>query len=156
CECNGHSNKCRFSMEVFQQSGRKSGGVCQKCRHHTAGRHCQYCQNGYTRDHTKPLTHRRVCQPCQCHPLGAVGRWCNQTSGQCLCREGVAGLRCNRCAPGYKQGKSPLRPCVRVLEVAPTPMYQSQYSIAEECVSYCQPAQHKVRMNLETYCLKDY
>uniref|UniRef100_A0A3B3ZIC5 Uncharacterized protein n=1 Tax=Periophthalmus magnuspinnatus TaxID=409849 RepID=A0A3B3ZIC5_9GOBI len=154
CECNGHSNKCRFSMEVFQQSGRKSGGVCQKCRHHTAGRHCQYCQNGYTRDHSKPLNHRRVCQPCQCHPLGAVGRWCNQTSGQCLCREGVAGLRCNRCAPGFKQGKSPLRPChlhpptrTRLI----TPLIKP-----EECVSYCQPSQHKVRMNLETYCLKDY
>lgn len=156
CECNGHSNKCRFSMEVFQQSGRKSGGVCQKCRHHTAGRHCQYCQNGYTRDQTKPLTHRRACQPCQCHPLGAVGRWCNQTSGQCLCREGVTGLRCNRCASGYKQGRSPLRPCIRIQEVAPTPEYQPQYSIAEECVSYCQPSQLKVRMNLETYCLKDY
>ncbi|XP_053716140.1 netrin-1 [Synchiropus splendidus] len=156
CECNGHSSKCRFSMEVFQQSGRRSGGVCQKCRHHTAGRHCQYCQNGYTRDHTKPLHHRQACQPCQCHPLGAVGHWCNQTSGQCLCREGVTGLRCNRCAPGYKQGRSPLRPCVRIQEVAPTPMFQSQYSIAEECVSYCQPSQVKVRMNLETYCLKDY
>ncbi|KAF3697896.1 Netrin-1 Precursor [Channa argus] len=156
CECNGHSNKCRFSMEVFQQSGRRSGGVCQKCRHHTAGRHCQYCQNGYTRDHSKPLNHRKACQPCQCHPLGAVGRWCNQTSGQCLCREGVTGLRCNRCAPGYKQGKSPLRPCIRIQEAAPTPVYQPQYSIAEECVSYCQPSQVKVRMNLETYCLKDY
>ncbi|XP_008299380.1 netrin-1 [Stegastes partitus] len=156
CECNGHSNKCRFSMEVFQQSGRRSGGVCQKCRHHTAGRHCQYCQNGYTRDHSKALNHRKACQPCQCHPLGAVGRWCNQTSGQCLCRDGVTGLRCNRCAPGYKQGRSPLRPCIRIQEVAPTPVYQPQYSIAEECVSYCQPSQVKVRMNLETYCLKDY
>ncbi|TDG99671.1 hypothetical protein EPR50_G00196970 [Perca flavescens] len=156
CECNGHSNKCRFSMEVFQQSGRRSGGVCQKCRHHTAGRHCQYCQNGYTRDNSKPQNHRKACQPCQCHPLGAVGRWCNQTSGQCLCREGVTGLRCNRCAPGYKQGKSPLRPCIRIQEVAPTPVYQPQYSIAEECVSYCQPSQVKVRMNLETYCLKDF
>ncbi|XP_026174872.1 netrin-1 [Mastacembelus armatus] len=156
CECNGHSNKCRFSMEVFQQSGRRSGGVCQKCRHHTAGRHCQYCQNGYTRDHNKALNHRQACQPCQCHPVGAVGRWCNQTSGQCLCRDGVTGLRCNRCAPGYKQGKSPLRPCIRIQEVPPTPVYQPQYSIAEECVSYCQPSQVKVRMNLETYCLKDY
>ncbi|XP_032367237.1 netrin-1 [Etheostoma spectabile] len=156
CECNGHSNKCRFSMEVFQQSGRRSGGVCQKCRHNTAGRHCQYCQNGYTRDRSKPQNHRKACQPCQCHPLGAVGRWCNQTSGQCLCREGVTGLRCNRCAPGYKQGKSPLRPCIRIQEVAPTPIYQPQYSIAEECVSYCQPSQVKVRMNLETYCLKDF
>ncbi|XP_071371393.1 netrin-1 [Centroberyx affinis] len=156
CECNGHSTKCRFSMEVFQQSGRRSGGVCQKCRHHTAGRHCQYCQNGYTRDHSKLLNHRKACQPCQCHPLGAVGRWCNQTSGQCLCRDGVTGLRCNRCAAGYKQGRSPLRPCIRIQEVAPTPVFQPQYSIAEECVSYCQPSQVKVRMNLETYCLKDY
>ncbi|KAM9426258.1 netrin-1 [Pholidichthys leucotaenia] len=156
CECNGHSSKCRFSMEVFQQSGRRSGGVCQKCRHHTAGRHCQYCQNGYTRDHSKPINHRKACQPCQCHPLGAVGRWCNQTSGQCLCREGVTGLRCNRCAPGYKQGRSPLRPCIRIQEVAPTPVFQPQYSIAEECASYCQPSHGKVRMNLETYCLKDY
>uniref|UniRef100_A0A3Q3NQH3 Netrin 5 n=1 Tax=Labrus bergylta TaxID=56723 RepID=A0A3Q3NQH3_9LABR len=144
CECNGHSNKCRFSMEVFQQSGRRSGGVCQKCRHHTAGRHCQYCQNGYTRDHSKPLNNRKACQSCQCHPLGAVGRWCNQTSGQCLCREGVTGLRCNRCAPGYTQGKSPLRPCIR------------KSSNTEECVSYCQPSQVKVRMNLETYCIKDF
>lgn len=49
-------------MEVFQQSGRHSGGVCLKCRHNTAGRHCQYCQNGYTRDHSKPLKHRKACQ----------------------------------------------------------------------------------------------
>ncbi|XP_061817088.1 netrin-1 [Nerophis lumbriciformis] len=156
CECNGHSSKCRFSMEVFQQSGRRSGGVCLKCRHHTAGRHCQYCQNGYTRDQSKPLHHRKACQSCQCHPLGAVGRWCNHTSGQCLCRQGVTGLRCNRCAPGYKQGTSPLRPCVRIQEVAPTPMFQSQHGIDEECVSHCQPSQGKVRMNLDTYCLKDY
>lgn len=59
------------------------------------------------------LTLNLSSSACQCHPLGAVGRWCNQTSGQCLCREGVTGLRCNRCAPGYKQGKSPLRPCIR-------------------------------------------
>ncbi|XP_061664560.1 netrin-1 [Syngnathoides biaculeatus] len=156
CECNGHATKCRFNMEVFQQSGRRSGGVCLKCRHHTAGRHCQYCHNGYTRDQSKPLQHRKACQPCQCHPLGAVGRWCNRTSGQCLCRQGVTGLRCNRCAPGFKQGTSPLRPCVRIQEVAPTPVFQPQYAIDEECASHCQPPQVKVRMNLDTYCLKDY
>ncbi|XP_062373040.1 netrin-1-like [Sardina pilchardus] len=157
CECNGHSTKCRFSMEIYQQSGRQSGGVCLKCRHHTGGRHCQFCQNGYTRDQSKPLTHRKACQPCQCHPLGAVGRWCNQSTGQCLCREGVMGQRCNRCAPGYKQGRSPLRPCLKIQEVpAPTPVYQPQYSRAEECQSYCHPSSVKVRMNLDTFCLKDY
>ncbi|XP_062849366.1 netrin-B [Trichomycterus rosablanca] len=157
CECNGHSTKCKFSMTVFQQSGRVSGGVCLKCRHHTTGRQCQFCQNGYTRDHSKPLNHRKTCQPCECHSVGAVGRWCNQSTGQCLCKEGVTGQKCNRCAPGYKHGRSPLRPCIRIPEVAPpTPMYQPQYSIDEECLSYCQPSQVKVRMNLETFCLKDY
>uniref|UniRef100_A0A3B3C0X2 Netrin 5 n=1 Tax=Oryzias melastigma TaxID=30732 RepID=A0A3B3C0X2_ORYME len=149
CECNGHSNKCRFSMEVFLQSGRKSGGVCQKCRHNTAGRHCQYCQNGYTRDHSKALSHRKACQPCQCHPVGAVGRWCNQTSGQCLCRDGVTGLRCNRCAPGYKQGKSPLRPCIR------KPSYTAtMYNLP---VAYCQDLQlnskNKETIELTAVCV---
>ncbi|XP_051567251.1 netrin-1-like isoform X2 [Myxocyprinus asiaticus] len=157
CECNGHSTKCRFSMAVYQQSGRVSGGICLKCRHHTMGRHCQFCQSGYTRDQSKPLSHRKACQPCQCHPMGSVGHWCNQSTGQCLCREGVIGQRCNRCAPGYKQGQSSLRPCIRIQEVAPpTPVYQPQYSIGEECISYCPSSQAKVRMNLETYCLKDY
>ncbi|XP_077445007.1 netrin-1 [Stigmatopora argus] len=156
CECNGHSKKCRFSMEAFQQSGRRSGGVCLKCRHHTAGRHCQYCHIGYTRDQSKPPRHRRACRPCQCNPLGAVGRGCNNTSGQCLCRQGVTGLRCNRCALGYKRGTSPLRPCVPTEDAAPTPVFQPQYAIDEECASHCQPSQGRVRMNLDTYCLKDY
>lgn len=55
---------------------------------------------------------------CQCHPLGAVGHWCNQSTGQCLCREGVTGQRCNRCAPGFKHGHSPLRPCIRKCHIS--------------------------------------
>ncbi|CAL8384638.1 unnamed protein product [Arctogadus glacialis] len=57
-----------------------------------------------------------------------------------------------------------------IQEVAPTPVFLPQYSMStealqrtptdsaasEECVSYCQPAQLEVRMNLDTYCLKDY
>uniref|UniRef100_A0A3B3ZII7 Uncharacterized protein n=1 Tax=Periophthalmus magnuspinnatus TaxID=409849 RepID=A0A3B3ZII7_9GOBI len=132
CKCNGHASKCRRD-----DNGR---AVCL-CEHHTAGPDCDVCEDFYYDRpwHRATPSNPNPCIACQCHPLGAVGRWCNQTSGQCLCREGVAGLRCNRCAPGFKQGKSPLRPCV-----------------TEECVSYCQPSQHKVRMNLETYCLKDY
>jgi len=52
---------------------------------------------------------------CQCHPLGSVGRTCDQSSGQCACKEGVAGLTCNRCAPGYHQSRSPIQPCVSKL-----------------------------------------
>ncbi|XP_066578627.1 netrin-1 [Amia ocellicauda] len=160
CQCNQHSTRCRFSMELYQLSGRHSGGVCLQCRHHTTGRHCHYCQDGYTRDHSRDISHRRACRPCSCHPVGALGRSCNQTTGQCRCRDGVTGLPCNRCAPGYQQSRSPLRPCVRIQEPVATttapPAYQLQYSTGEGCSSYCQPAEGRVRMNLRTYCLKDY
>lgn len=62
CECNQHARKCRFNMELYKLSGRVSGGVCLKCRHFTAGRHCHYCKEGYYRDPTKQITHRKACK----------------------------------------------------------------------------------------------
>lgn len=62
CECNLHARKCRFNMELYKLSGRVSGGVCLKCRHFTAGRHCHYCREGYYRDPTKHITHRKACK----------------------------------------------------------------------------------------------
>lgn len=33
-----------------------------KCRHNTAGRNCHYCREGYYRDSSKPITHRKACK----------------------------------------------------------------------------------------------
>ncbi|XP_028039092.1 netrin-B [Bombyx mandarina] len=112
CSCNGHARRCRFNMELYKLSGRDSGGVCLKCRHYTAGRHCHYCREGYYRDPTKPITHKKACKPCDCHPVGASGKTCNQTSGQCPCKDGVTGTTCNRCAKGYQQSRSHIAPCI--------------------------------------------
>jgi len=101
-------------MELYQLSGGVSGGVCLKCRHNTAGRHCHYCKEGYYRNERRPISHRRACEPCNCHPVGASGKICNQTSGQCPCKDGVTGRECNRCAPGYQQSGSPIAPCIKV------------------------------------------
>lgn len=49
---------------------------------------------------------------CDCHPVGAAGKTCNQTTGQCPCKDGVTGLTCNRCAKGYQQSRSPVAPCI--------------------------------------------
>ncbi|XP_019356434.1 netrin-1 isoform X2 [Alligator mississippiensis] len=139
CQCHQHSHRCRFSMELYELSGRKSGGVCLHCRHHTTGRHCHYCQPGFWRDPRRPLTSHKACKACQCHPIGAVSNFCNQTTGQCQCKVGVAGLTCNRCAQGFQQSRSALMPCVRT-----------------ECRSHCTPSHGRIRMNLRNYCKKDY
>lgn len=62
CECNQHARRCKFDMGLYKLSGRVSGGVCLKCRHFTAGRHCHYCREGYYRDPTKQITHRKACK----------------------------------------------------------------------------------------------
>ncbi|XP_020950337.1 netrin-5 isoform X4 [Sus scrofa] len=116
CSCNQHARRCRFNSELFRLSGGQSGGVCERCRHHTAGRHCHYCQPGFWRDPSQPITSRKACRACQCHPIGATGGTCNQTSGQCSCKIGVTGLTCNRCGPGYQQSHSPRMPCQRIPE----------------------------------------
>lgn len=38
---------------------------------------------------------------CSCHPLGSQTRQCNRATGQCDCKDGMAGLRCDECARGF-------------------------------------------------------
>uniref|UniRef100_A0A803TQH8 Netrin-1 n=1 Tax=Anolis carolinensis TaxID=28377 RepID=A0A803TQH8_ANOCA len=142
CDCNLHSHRCRFSMELFELSGRRSGGICLNCRHHTAGRHCQYCHPGFKRDLSRPMTSNKACKACQCHPIGAIGAICNQTTGQCQCKNGVTGLTCNRCAQEVS----------RML----LPQPNSMYSTGTECQNHCKPPRGRVQMNLRNYCKKDY
>ncbi|XP_030378714.1 netrin-A [Scaptodrosophila lebanonensis] len=113
CNCNDHARQCRFNMEVFRRSQDVSGGVCQNCRHSTTGRNCQQCKEGFYRDPSKPLNHRKVCKACECHPIGSSGQICNNTSGQCPCKAGVTGLTCNRCDHGYQLSHSHVAPCIK-------------------------------------------
>ncbi|XP_062853410.1 netrin-1a isoform X2 [Trichomycterus rosablanca] len=155
CNCNLHARRCRFNMELYKLSGRKSGGVCLNCRHNTAGRHCHYCKEGYYRDMSKPITHRKACKACDCHPVGAAGKTCNQTTGQCPCKDGVTGITCNRCAKGYQQSRSPIAPCIKIPVATPT----TTASITEQpadCDSYCKASKGKLKINMKKYCKKDY
>lgn len=38
---------------------------------------------------------------CQCNPYGSYGGACNPATGQCSCKPGVGGLKCDRCEPGF-------------------------------------------------------
>ncbi|GLV45856.1 Netrin-B [Carabus blaptoides fortunei] len=170
CECNLHARKCRFNMELYKLSGRVSGGVCLKCRHFTAGRHCHYCREGYYRDPTKHITHRKACKACDCHPIGASGKTCNQLTGQCPCKDGVTGITCNRCARGFQQSRSHIAPCIKI---PPTVQIQAteeednghrggssstndggEADAPKDQCGKCRAATR--RLNLNKYCKRDY
>ncbi|CAB3361848.1 Hypothetical predicted protein [Cloeon dipterum] len=162
CNCNNHARGCRFNMELYKLSGRVSGGICLKCRHFTAGRHCHYCREGYYRDNTKPITNRKACKPCGCHPIGSSGKTCNQTSGQCPCKDGVTGTTCNRCAKDYIQSRSHIAPCIRAPMTsgydlgsqADTGTAAAAAAVAKDQCGAC-PAAAK-RLNMNKYCRKDF
>ncbi|GAB6027953.1 Netrin-1 [Chamberlinius hualienensis] len=152
CQCNLHARRCRFNMELYKLSGRKSGGVCVQCRHNTAGRYCHYCKEGYYRDVTKAITHRKACKECQCHPVGASGKTCNQTTGQCPCKDGVTGITCNQCAKGYQQSRSTVAPCIKI------PKYATEAPVDSESGNgACGKCTVNTNtLNMEMYCSRDY
>ena len=41
------------------------------------------------------------CEPCECNLNGAVSSQCDLDSGQCQCKAGVSGAKCDHCLPGY-------------------------------------------------------
>ncbi|XP_023288606.1 netrin-3 [Orussus abietinus] len=167
CNCNLHARRCRFNMELYKLSGRVSGGVCLQCRHFTAGRHCHYCKEGYYRDPERPITHRKACKPCDCHPIGASGKTCNQSTGQCPCKDGVTGTTCNRCARGYQQSRSHIAPCIKIPKVVQTQGTAGDdsgeheddddergYDDRTDQCGKCRASTR--RLNLNKYCKRDY
>ncbi|KAI4872562.1 hypothetical protein NFI96_023212, partial [Prochilodus magdalenae] len=85
CLCNGKAQYC------VQDS---LGLRCENCQGNTEGRHCENCKEGFY--------HQRAgenCQPCYCNPAGSVGEECS-SRGQCVCKPGAQGSRCDRCANG--------------------------------------------------------
>uniref|UniRef100_A0A8C9MVQ0 Netrin-4 n=1 Tax=Serinus canaria TaxID=9135 RepID=A0A8C9MVQ0_SERCA len=118
CKCNGHADTCHFDMAAWLASGNRSGGVCDNCQHNTEGQHCQRCKLGFYRDLRKPFSAPDACKPCSCHPVGSAvlplgpGTFCDPSTGDCPCKPGVAGPRCDHCLPGYWGfGPYGCRPC---------------------------------------------
>ncbi|KAG7493179.1 netrin-4-like isoform X1 [Solea senegalensis] len=127
CECHGHSDSCHFSRRAWLSSGGTSGGVCDDCRHNTAGRRCQRCRHGYHRHLSLPLSSAHACTRCRCDQHGSLpprpdeeGPWCHPRTGQCHCKPGVGGRSCSHCLPGYWGfGDKGCEPCVCPLSCDP-------------------------------------
>ncbi|XP_017279258.1 laminin subunit beta-3 [Kryptolebias marmoratus] len=102
CECNNHAQRCRFDLQVYEASGRTSGGVCEGCMHHTTGPKCDQCAPGYQPNPRSRMDRPDACIRCICSAEGTVnGGQCEDSSGSCQCKVNVEALRCDRCKRGY-------------------------------------------------------
>ncbi|XP_013375386.1 PREDICTED: usherin isoform X1 [Chinchilla lanigera] len=70
-----------------------NSGQCN-CKANALGRRCDNCNSGF-----KFLRsfNDDGCEPCRCNLHGSVNKICNPVSGQCECKKGVKGLRCDTC-----------------------------------------------------------
>ncbi|XP_035517151.1 laminin subunit beta-3 [Morone saxatilis] len=102
CECNNHAQHCRFDQVAYEASGRRSGGVCEDCMHHTTGPKCDQCAPGYQPNPLSRMDRPDACIRCICSAEGTVnGGRCDDSTGSCQCKVNVEGPRCDRCKRGY-------------------------------------------------------
>lgn len=56
---------------------------------------CDHCEFGFWN-----FSHPEGCIPCGCDPLGSLSLFCEPERGQCECKFGVGGRRCDTCGRG--------------------------------------------------------
>nr|XP_004672060.2 usherin [Jaculus jaculus] len=68
------------------------------CKPNFGGRQCSECVEGYFQ---LQKNNSFLCVPCDCHEAGTISGTlrCDKSTGQCPCKLGVTGLRCNQCEP---------------------------------------------------------
>ncbi|CAM9844248.1 unnamed protein product [Bubo scandiacus] len=116
-----------------------SGQGCRPCGCHPPGSrspHCNQftgqcpCREGFTgqtcsvvQELVCPDRHygdiRVGCTECDCNFQGTEDVGCDKTTGQCLCRPGVTGLRCDQCQRGHCStypGCELCHPCFRAYD----------------------------------------
>jgi laminin, alpha 1/2 len=107
CQCHGHADECRYSQDIDKRNlslnikGKMiGGGVCVNCTKFTTGINCEKCLPGYYRPYDRALDDDVPCVPCDCSGKGSVGA-CNPIGGECVCKQGFSGAKCDSCAVGY-------------------------------------------------------
>ncbi|XP_047394458.1 agrin isoform X3 [Sciurus carolinensis] len=95
CQCNPHGSY---------------GGTCDpatgqcSCRPGVGGLKCDRCEPGFWNFRGIVTDSRSGCTPCSCDPWGAVRDDCEQMTGLCSCKPGVAGPKCGQCPDGRALG----------------------------------------------------
>ncbi|GAU99875.1 hypothetical protein RvY_10813-2 [Ramazzottius varieornatus] len=81
-------------------------GKCLKCVGYTEGFSCERCRKGF---YGNALQHD--CRSCDCSHFGSEHSDCHRNSGQCVCKAGYEGKKCDRCAAGFGQISEGCLPC---------------------------------------------
>ncbi|ETN73227.1 laminin EGF-like protein [Necator americanus] len=118
CQCFNHADSCVYDEEldnnkwsITPEGVYEGGGRCLDCKHNTEGFNCERCKDGYYRP--SGLSHYRedACRTCDCDLTGSISDVCirddqsalsGQHPGDCVCKPGFGGRRCERCARGYR------------------------------------------------------
>ncbi|KAM6924368.1 laminin subunit alpha-5 [Xenentodon cancila] len=89
CHCHGNTDPNMLFTDCHPLTGE-----CLSCMHNTAGPQCEVCAPGYYGD----AIIAKNCTKCTCSKCGTDS--CDPRTGQCRCKAGVVGRRCDRCADG--------------------------------------------------------
>ncbi|XP_076827529.1 laminin subunit alpha-1 isoform X2 [Brachyhypopomus gauderio] len=120
CNCHSKAEDCYYNQTIAElrlsmntRGQFVGGGVCINCTQNTAGVNCETCVDGYYRPHKVSPYAAEPCVECNCDTRGSLSHACvrdhNHANpvkgllpGQCICKEGFAGDKCDRCAFGYR------------------------------------------------------
>uniref|UniRef100_I3LGD9 Agrin n=1 Tax=Sus scrofa TaxID=9823 RepID=I3LGD9_PIG len=95
CQCNPHGS--------YSGTCDPATGQCS-CRPGVGGLKCDRCEPGFWNFRGIVTDGRSGCTPCSCDPQGAVRDDCEQMTGLCSCKPGVAGPKCGQCPDGHALG----------------------------------------------------
>ncbi|XP_057175891.1 agrin isoform X7 [Triplophysa rosa] len=103
-ECELKKARCEKQMDILLQSQGPCPDIAAPLPELGASQHCNKTVYGCCEDNkTTALGVGLAGCPsvCQCNHYGSYGGTCDPSSGQCSCKPGVGGLKCDRCEPGF-------------------------------------------------------
>uniref|UniRef100_A0A8C2J1H4 Laminin subunit alpha 2 n=1 Tax=Cyprinus carpio TaxID=7962 RepID=A0A8C2J1H4_CYPCA len=106
CACPLLNQENNFSPTC--QTGGFNDYRCTACPEGYEGKHCERCAPGF---HGNPSVLGGRCEECKCDAYGAFPTVCDPRSGQCQCRPGASGLKCDQCMERHVCGPEGIVSC---------------------------------------------
>ena len=142
CLCNAlgsYGNRC----DMFNQC---------VCRKGVTGKRCDRCSHGFwnfTRMRESPSL---GCQECNCNVNGSQRTDCDQSTGECLCKQGVFGKKCDLCPSDLILSPSG---CVSQKKLDSQKFYSSCDGVVCEHGATCVHREHYAQCECPVACPKE-